>query len=541
MASAEQVNATINKQPPASGEETTAQVNAAPPASDPLPDENISVVPIVDEQDIGETQMDPITIKAEDLARFGDIWERLRAGFKMDLALENSRIDVQRQWYIDHQGYLDRMASRAARYLHFTVSEAEKRGIPTEIALLPVIESSYDPFALSRAQAAGMWQFIPGTGRIFGLKQNWWYDGRRDVVASTRAAYDFLQTLYNKYNDWHLVLAAYNAGPGLVDRAIARNQADGLATDYWSLHLPAETSAYVPRFLAIAQLVHEPERFGVKLQPILNQPYFREIKTPGQVDLGQAAKLAGISLKELYQLNPGFSRWATDPDGPNRLLIPVSSPADYETQLANLPPPERVSVQHYRVKRGDNLFRIAKHFGISPAELKRMNHLRNNHLPLGHELVVAKASRNLEDYTLSEDQRVAKVDQILVADKRKLHIRVRKGETLWAVARHYHVNPKDLARWNGLTPGSKMHNGQKLTVLIDSKVTETASADKSEKTASGNNGMHKIRYAVRRGDTLFSISRKYHVSVKDIRNWNRHHQQIKPGQDLVLYVAANSR
>lgn len=547
----DQANALLTATPAGAGGEAEASPSQN---TDLLPEELISVMPVIDEQDIGETEMEPIVVKAEDLARFGDIWERVRAGFKMDVDIENPRVDLQRQWYIDHQGYIDRMSARATRYLHYTVSEAEKRGMPTELALLPVIESAYDPFAYSRAQAAGMWQFIPGTGKIFGLKQNWWYDGRRDIVESTRAAYEYLGKLYEKFNDWNLALASYNAGPGAVQRAIERNRAEGLPTDFWSLRLPAETTAYVPRFLAIAQLIKSPERYGVKLQPALNQAFFKEITTPGQIDLAQAAKLAGISLKELYQLNPGFSRWATDPEGPHRLLVPTNIPDDYETLLAQMPAPERVIVQHYRVKKGDNLFRIAKRFGLSPAELKRLNRLKSNRIPLGRELVVAKASRNLEDYSLSEEQRIATVEKAVVRDKEKMHVRARKGDTLWSIARKYQVNPRDLARWNGMTTHDHLRKGQKLTILVDkeSRTERLASAEKGVRKGkkqiarnrdrdSAEDKVKKVRHEVRKGDTLFSIGRKYHVSVKEIRSWNHGSGKIKPGQDLVIYVAANTR
>ncbi|XID75477.1 LysM peptidoglycan-binding domain-containing protein [Alkanindiges sp. WGS2144] len=269
--------------------------------------------------------------------RYGDVWRRIRAGFKMNLNVQNSRINAQRSWFTTRQPYIDRLSARASRYLYHTVTEAERRGIPTELALLPVIESSYDPAATSSAAAAGMWQFIPSTGTIYGLRQNSIYDGRRDVVESTRAAYEFLTSLYNQFGSWELALAAYNAGPGRVQQAINRNAAAGLPTDYWSLKLPSETMSYVPRFLAVAQIIRNPEQYGIYLPAIANRPHFREVQLPGVVDLTLAASIAGLSYQELYELNPGFRSSYTDPMGPNRLLIPAALSAQVDQRLRTMP------------------------------------------------------------------------------------------------------------------------------------------------------------------------------------------------------------
>lgn len=271
------------------------------------------------------------------ILRYGDVWRRMRAGFKMNLNVENSRITGQRSWFTSRQPYIDRLSARASRYLYHTVTEAERRGIPTELALLPIIESSYDPAATSSAAAAGMWQFIPSTGTIYGLRQNSIYDGRRDVVESTRAAYEFLTSLYNQFGSWELALASYNAGPGRVQQAINRNRAAGLPTDYWSLKLPTETMNYVPRFLAVGQIIRNPEQYGITLPSIANRPHFREIQLPGVVDLTLAASIAGLSFQELYELNPGYRSSYTDPMGPNRLLIPTALNAQVDQRLRAMP------------------------------------------------------------------------------------------------------------------------------------------------------------------------------------------------------------
>lgn len=272
------------------------------------------------------------------ILKHGDVWKRMTVGFKMDETKWDPRIEAQRSWFITRQPYLDRLSARASRYLYHTVKEAERRGMPTELALLPVIESSYDPAATSTAAAAGMWQFIPSTGKIYGLRQTSLYDGRRDVVESTRAAYEFLGSLYNQFGSWELALAAYNAGPGRIQQAINRNKAAGLPTDYWSLKLPQETMNYVPRFLAVAQIIKSPQKYGVNLPPIANRPHFREISVPAGASLNQIASIAGLSRAELYQLNPGHRGEVVDAQSPSRILIPADLNPTVDAKIKALKP-----------------------------------------------------------------------------------------------------------------------------------------------------------------------------------------------------------
>ncbi|OTG66654.1 LysM peptidoglycan-binding domain-containing protein [Acinetobacter silvestris] len=270
--------------------------------------------------------------------KHGDVWKRMTVGFKMDETHWDPRIDAQRSWFVSRQPYIDRLSARASRYLYHTVKEAERRGLPTELALLPIIESSYDPAATSSAAAAGMWQFIPSTGKIYGLRQTTLYDGRRDVVESTRAAYEFLGSLYNQFGSWELALAAYNAGPGRIQQAINRNQAAGLPTDYWSLKLPQETMNYVPRFIAVAQIIKKPQQYGVTLPPIANRPHFREVSVPAGIQLNQIATTIGLSRAELYQLNPGHRGEVIDAASPMRILIPADLNPNIDTKIKVLKP-----------------------------------------------------------------------------------------------------------------------------------------------------------------------------------------------------------
>lgn len=267
--------------------------------------------------------------------KHGDVWKRMTVGFKMDLNHWDTRIEAQRGWFASRQPYIDRLSARASRYLYHTVKEAERRGMPTELALLPVIESSYDPAATSSAAAAGLWQFIPSTGRIYGLKQTDMYDGRRDVVESTRAAYEFLGSLYNQFGSWELALASYNAGPGRIQQAINRNKAAGLPTDYWSLKLPQETMNYVPRFLAVAQIVKNPGEYGVSLPPIANRPHFREVVV-GPANLNEVSSLTGLSRAELYALNPGHRSEIIDTASPMKILIPADISPSVDGKLKKM-------------------------------------------------------------------------------------------------------------------------------------------------------------------------------------------------------------
>ena len=269
------------------------------------------------------------------ILKHGDVWKRMTVGFKMDTNHWDPRIEAQRNWFVSRQPYIDRLSARASRYLYHTVKEAERRGLPTELALLPIIESSYDPAATSSAAAAGLWQFIPSTGRIYGLKQTGMYDGRRDVVESTRAAYEFLGSLYNQFGSWELALAAYNAGPGRIQQAINRNREAGLPTDYWSLRLPQETMNYVPRFLAVAQIIKNPNAYGVSLPPIANRPHFREI-TVGPANLNDVAAITGLSRAELYALNPGHRGDRIDSGSPMRILIPADISPTVDAKLSKL-------------------------------------------------------------------------------------------------------------------------------------------------------------------------------------------------------------
>lgn len=467
------------------------------------------------------------------------IWPRIRQGFKLDLTKDNHRTTVQLEWYARNQDYLNRTFIRSERYLHHIVSEAEKRQLPMELALLPVVESAFDPFAYSHGRASGIWQFIPGTGKMYGLSQDWWYDGRRDVVASTDAAYRYLDHLAGRFDgDWQHALASYNSGSGTVSKAIKFNQAKGKPTDFWSLKLPRETRAYVPKLLAIAKIVADPAKYGVTLPFIPDTPQFEIVNAGSQIDLAQAAKLAGIDLNELYMFNPGFNRWATPPLGPHKLAIPLSNSTTFKHELAQLPKDQRVNWQRYKVQSGDSLIRIAKKHHTTPEVIKDVNKLNSNFIRTGNTLLIPVATKSLDAYSLSASTRL-EATQSKYAGKpnlAKIDYVVKSGDTLWDLSMKYKVGMRSLAKWNGMAPKDPLKPGQKL--VIWSKLPEQKLISSSAELPSSRTMIRKINYRVRSGDSLARIANKFNVQINEIVTWNKINPKtyLQPGQRLTLHV-----
>jgi len=317
-----------------------------------------------------------------------DLFDRMRSGFGLP-SVKHLSVAREVDWYLGHSVFLERTFGRGKRYLHHIVAQLEARNMPRELALLPVVESAFDPFALSRCRASGLWQFLPRTGRRYGLDQDWWTDGRRDVLEATRAALDHLEDLHQEFEgDWLLALAAYNAGAPSVRRAMVHNQRTGRPIDFFALDLPGETRAYVPKLLAISRLVAAPQAFGVELPAIPDAPYFARIDIRDQIDLGRVADRAEIPREELRALNPAFNRWATAPGGPHPLLVPVPAKERFERVLASLTPRDRLRLLHHRVRRGDTLYGIARRHGISLATLRAVNQVRGSRIHPGQNLLV---------------------------------------------------------------------------------------------------------------------------------------------------------
>lgn len=465
-----------------------------------------------------------------------NLWNRLRAGYQFD-HISNNRVQKHLDWYAKHPKYIKRVTERGQLYLYHIVEELEKRNMPTELALLPIVESAFDPFAYSHGRASGMWQFIPSTGKQYGLKQNWWYDGRRDALASTNAAVEYLEDLNRRFKgDWLLALASYNAGGGNVNKSIRRNRKKGKPTDFWSLDLPRETEAYVPQLIALSQLIMAPEKYNIDLAPIPNAPYFSVVNVGSQIDLAQAASLADVNLNDLYKLNAGFNRWATDPKGPHRLLVPVAKSEVLRQALGQLPNDSRISWERYKVKSGDSLLAIAKHFNTTADVLREQNNIRGNMIRQGQMMLIPKASQPETLYSLSETQRVKRIQNRSKGKSgtRKVRYTVKAGDSLWSIARTYNVKVSQLAKWNAMAPKDTLKQNQKLIIWSPEERAKLVRSSRKQ----GDAVIRKVAYRVRKGDSLARIAGKFNLSINDIRRWNpvQKSKYIHPGQSLTLFV-----
>ena len=462
-----------------------------------------------------------------------DLWLSLRKNFQLDLNIDQPRLASQYAYYSKHQGYINRVSDRASRYIYYVKEQIEARGMPAEIALLPVVESGFDPFAYSHGRASGMWQFIPSTGRIYDLRQDWWYDGRRDVVASTNAALDFLESLAKRFDgDWLLALAAYNSGGGTVNKAMRANRNKGLPTDFWSLDLPPETEAYVPKLLAIAKIIWDPRAANLTLPSIADQPYFAAVDVGGQIDLAQAARISKVDLDEIYLLNPGFNQWATSPDGPHSLLVPIAAAPAFAAAMVDIPSDQRISWARYEIQSGDSLSTIASAHNTTLQVIRDVNNLTSDIIVAGKTLMIPSASSDAEAYALSASQRLA-TKQSKNPDssglKQHTHV-VSTGDNFWDISRSYDVDMRALARWNNMAPTDILFPGQELVVWMPRDQSASTVAD-------ARSIIRKVGYTVRSGDSLARIADRFNVTVSQIHEWNTiSGKYIQPGQGITLYV-----
>ena len=407
-----------------------------------------------------------------------DLWNRIRTGFSMP-NLSSPLVQERQIWYASQPSYVKRMVERSKRYLYYIVEELEKRGMPTELALLPMVESAFNPMAYSRSHASGLWQFIPSTGKNYNLQQNSWYDGRRDVVASTSAALDYLQFLYDMHGDWHLALASYNWGENAVARAIEKNKAKGLPTDYLSLSMPAETRQYVPKLQALKNIVANPHSFGVDLEPVPNTPYFVTVEQARDMDVRLAAKLADMPLAEFLALNPGHNRPVIVANGTPGLVLPADKARIFLANLEGYDQP-LVSWQSYTLKRGDTLERIAAKYGISLARLKEVNGIsRRTKVGPGYQLLLPLKGALLEPLPAMFQPPSASQPRIVL---RKLSYTVRLGDTLTKIAQRFNVSVDDLRRWNQI---GRLGAGQHLVIQVRQAAPVKSAKPTSKKRVTG--------------------------------------------------------
>lgn len=515
---------------------------------------------LLDSLDTSLSDQIPVTSEetSQEVGR-DDLWQRIKKGYGIPDSL-SPLVKNHENWYSSRPDYVKRMVERSQRYLFHVVEEVEKRGMPTEIALLPMIESAYNPKAYSTSRASGIWQFIPSTGKHFGLKQNWWFDNRRNITFATDAALNYLQKLHGMFGAWDLALAAYNAGEGTVSRAIERNRRLGLPTDYESINLPPETRNYVPKLQAVKNIMTNPQHYGLNIQTIANTPYFAKVNAPAKIDAHLAAKLAEISDEEFLALNPSFNRPVmTSEEKTLELLLPIHAAQTFRTNLDSYNKP-LVSWKTYFAKRGEHLEKIARKFGIHVSKLRDVNDLSSHNkikkaapilVPNGNqtdfksETVTssAGASASASNSTNASEGTGATENQLItdtasnvdhgvesepIAQAGVTH-EVKKGETIYSISRLYGVTPKEIINHNQLASGH-VKIGQVLNI------EHGKSSDKTQTVKSNTkNKINKRTYIVKRGDTLHSIAEKFDVTVLDIKRWNKlSGNRIQPGKKLTI-------
>ncbi|MBU0911938.1 MAG: LysM peptidoglycan-binding domain-containing protein [Gammaproteobacteria bacterium] len=457
------------------------------------------------------------------LAQYDNLWQRIADQMTLAVPVHDD-IETQKRFFIRNQKLLKTASNNAEPFLYHIVTELERRKMPLELALLPIVESTYNPKAGSFSSVLGIWQFSAGTGRNFGLKQNAWYDGRRDVIESSRAAMDYLQYLYSNVDqDWLSAVAAFNAGEGRVFKAIERNRAKGKAVDFWSLNLPKQTTAYIPKLLALAELLKNPEKYAIPMPVMANQPLTKVIQINRGLDLTKAADVLNVSVAELRRLNPGFKTTIV-PSSSYQLVVPFDSAEDTGQQLAALPKVKVAPVAstgRYKVKSGDSLSKIAAAHKTSVKALQRANNLRSSQLKIGQLLNIPGLTQPDEPTVLARS-----TQKSTAAASDAQSYTVRSGDNLWEIGQKLKVSSEQLMKWNKLSPKSQLKPGQTLTYY----------AATTQKPKSNGKTM---TYKVRAGDSLASIAQRFSVKVADIVKWNniKANKYLQPGQELTLYLA----
>jgi membrane-bound lytic murein transglycosylase D len=436
-----------------------------------------------------------------------DSWGVVRQQFSLDHQLNQPEVQQQLHWLISHPKYFYKL-TQAKPFIYHIITEIQKRNMPGELALIPMLESAYNPFAYSGAGAAGLWQLMPQTGKHLGVQGDWWVDGRRSINASTTAALNYFQHLNRFFKgDWLLAIAAYDCGEGTIKRLM--NQRPSYERSIWYLDLPHETQVYVPRLLALAEIIAHPEKYHVTLPYVIHEPFFKEVHIDGQIDLNQAAKLAGVNYHELLKLNPGFNHWATSPNHP-KLLIPVKNAEQFSRNLANTPINIRASFEHYLVKSGDTLSSIAYRYHTQSQLLAKINHLENMKLNPGMLLNIP----SLKPQLMPVQKTIRSVQAINPKQYKILHI-VQAHETLESISHKYQINSTDIRAWNHLS-SNNLSPGQKLMIW---------------RQTNGNSF-----YVVKQGDSFNHIAQVHHISPMYLSRLNPNvlPRQIKPGMKLKI-------
>jgi len=437
-----------------------------------------------------------------------NLWTAIRHDFKINHEESNPNVRAQVAWYVHHQDYLDRTALRAAPFMYYIFQEVKARNLPAELVLLPIIESAYNPFVSSSAGASGLWQLVPGTARSFGVRQDWWYDGRRDISASTKAALDYFSYLQNYFGgDWLLAIAAYNSGQGTVSSAVHRNARDGLRTDFWSLRLPRATEAYVPQLLALAVIVNNPQAYGVHLPPISNAPYLGQVDISSQMSLDRAAQLAGVSLTELKILNPGYKGSTLSPNQPYKLLLPIDRISAFRQNLLGESSNTTANglMSHYKVQPHDSWKKIAKRFDTTVEILQAVNRDESLAPSVGKVLLIPENAYNQT-----------------------------------AIAQEITQQAANAPESKNTSDSDNNTDSEDAFAIAQPNLSDTAQVQQEDHktvTTSDRPNLSRITHTVKRGESLYSIARTYKISDLELARWNHlsQHSQLKPGMELTVF------
>ena len=456
--------------------ESGSALPVASPASTPVPAQvnaaaeekaiTIDAAPVI--------KIEPTATREQLPVLRGDMWGRIRNNFGMS-DLSDEWVQKQEQWYSSRPEYITRMTERSRKYMYHIVEELERRKMPSELALLPFIESAFNPQAMSSAKAAGMWQFIPGTGRDFSLKQNTFRDDRRDVLASTRAALDYLQKLYGMFGDWHLALAAYNWGEGSVQRAIKKNQASGLGTQYSDLNMPAETRNYVPKLQAVKNIVANPQVFNARLPEIANHPYFLAVNITRDIDVPLAAKLADVKLDDFKALNPSANKPVILAAGTPQILLPWDNAGVFESNLAS----HRGQLATWTAWKVPATIRAADaagKFGMNEANFRSVNNIPPRMLiKAGSTLLVPRSSNSVQEVSLStaDNAQMSLAPEIVL---RKASLKARAGDTVASFAKRNKLSAASVAQWNKKSVGAALKKGQSVVVYLPQRAKSAKSS-----------------------------------------------------------------
>ena len=468
-------------QPSTPGEVPSVQVNVPPPT--PMFPEG-PLQPIVAAQT--STQVVAV-IRPPD-----DMWDRIRGGFAMP-DLETDLVQEREQWYASRPDYMQRMTERSNKYIFHIVEELERRGMPTELALLPYIESAFNPRAVSSAKAAGMWQFMPATGTYFDLKQNAFRDDRRDVLASTRAALDYLQKLHKMFGDWHLALAAYNWGEGSVGRAIAKNQKAGLPIGYLDLNMPAETRLYVPKLQAVKNIVANPQRFGVQLPVIENHPYFQVVDIVRDIDVALAAKFAGVREEDFKELNPSQHKPVIFAAGTPQILLPWDNANAFKLNFEAFALGQYASWTVLTLPSTMSVSEAAKKTGMKESDLRSVNDIPPNMMiKAGSTLLVPRSASSQSEVTsqVADNGRISLTPEQVT---RRTLIKAGRRDSVTSIARRYHVTTADVATWNDVQSGASFSQGSSVVLYLPVRISNRSTSSgrsSAGKRAAGKSAAH---------------------------------------------------